>query len=84
MGTNFVTPQQTNFSTLKSTYKTSPEKVIIAENVKKYHQIEGAFPLLDDTMLYLDIGDFGEGPQVEAIIYGMYVYPDDKDPEVRK
>ena len=36
-GTNFVTQQQTNGIKLEITDKISPEKVIIAENLKKYH-----------------------------------------------
>ena len=37
-GTNFVTQQQTDSSTLKITDKTPLEEVIIEENVKNYHQ----------------------------------------------
>ena len=47
-GTTFVTQQKNDSSTLKITDKTPLEKVIIAEKVKKYHQIEGSCPLLDD------------------------------------
>ena len=51
--------------------------------MKKYHQTELACPLIDDPQLYLFIGAFGEVPQVEAILYGTNVCPDDTDPEVK-
>ena len=56
----------------------------MAENVKKYHQIKGACLLFDETRLYLDIRDFGEGPQVEAIMDGTYICPENTGPEVKK
>ena len=59
------------------------EKVIISENLKKYHQTKGAFPLLDDPLLYLDIGDFGDSPEVKAILYSTYVCPDNTNPAVK-
>ena len=40
---------------------------------EKYHETERVCPLLDDSQLYLDIGVFGEGTQVEAILDGKYV-----------
>ena len=61
-GTTFVTQLQSNGSTLWITVKIPLEKVIIAKNLKKYHQTEGDRPLLDDPQLYLDIEYFGEGP----------------------
>ena len=51
--------------------------------MKKYHHTKGAFPLFDDPRLYLNISDFGEGPQVEAILDGTYVCTDNKDPSVK-
>ena len=81
-GTNFVTQQYTNGITLKTTDKTPLEKFIIAENLKKYHQTKGTFPLLDDPRLYSDIGSLSEGPEVEALIYGLYVCPNDTEQEV--
>ena len=51
--------------------------------MKKYHQTKGAFLLLDDPWLYLDIGDFVEVPHVEAIIDGTYVCQDNTDTEVK-
>ena len=42
LGTTFVTKQQTYSSTLKITDKIPLEKVIISENLKTYHQTEGA------------------------------------------
>ena len=45
--------------------------------MKKYHQTEGAFPLLNDPRFYSDIGSLGEGPQVEAVLGDTYVCPDD-------
>ena len=47
----------------------------MAENVKNYHQTKVAYSVLDDPQLYLDIGDFDEGPQVEVILDGTYVCP---------
>ena len=63
-GTTLVTQQQTHSSTLEITDKIPLEKVIIEENLEKYHHNEGAFPLLDDPWLYIDIGYFVEVPQV--------------------
>ena len=63
--------------------KIPQEKVIIAENLKKYHQTEGACPLLDDPCMYLDIRVFNEGPQVEDILYVTYVFPDNTNLEVK-
>ena len=59
--TTFVT-QQTNSITREIIENISLEKVIIAENLKEYHHTEGAWPLLDDPWMYLDIGDFDKGP----------------------
>ena len=50
--------------------------------MKKYHQTKVACPLLHDIRLYLDIGDFGEGPHVEYIIDGKYVCPENTYPKV--
>ena len=52
--------------------------------MKKYHQTKRAYQLLDEPWLYLDIGDFGEGPQVEYIVDGTYVCTDNTDPAVKK
>ena len=82
-GTTFFTQEEPDGITLEITYKPPLEKVIISENVKKYHQIEGSCMLLDDHQLYLVIGDFDEVPQVEAILDGTYVWPDDTYPEVK-
>ena len=78
-GTTLVTQQQTNGSTLEIIDKIPLEKVIIEENLKKYHQTKGAGPLLNDPLLYIYIGAFGEGLQVEAIMYSTYVLPDNTD-----
>ena len=51
--------------------------------MKRCHQTKRACPLLDDPRLYPDIGSFGKVPQVETICDGMYVCPDDIDPEVK-
>ena len=56
----------------------------MAENVKKYHHNEESCPLLDDPRLYSYIGDFIEGPQIEAILDDKYVCPEDKYPLVKK
>ena len=82
-GNTLVTQQQTNGITLTITDKTPLEKVIIVENMKEYHHNEGAFSLLDDPRLYLDIRAFDEGSQVEAILNGTYVYPDNTNPPVK-
>ena len=37
-GTTLITQQQTNITTLEITEKIPTEKVIIEENLKKYHQ----------------------------------------------
>ena len=58
-GTTLVHQQQTKGRILEITNKMQLEKVIIKENLKKYHQTEGACPLLNDTRLYIDIGTFG-------------------------
>ena len=73
--TNFVIQQQTDVDTLEITEKILQEKVIISENLKKYHKIKGDCPLIYDPCLYLDIRAFGEGPQVEDILDGKYVCP---------
>ena len=49
--TTFVTQQKTESSTLEITIKTPLEKVIIAENVKNYHQTKLSCPLLDNPPL---------------------------------
>ena len=40
--------------------------------------------MLDDPLFYSGIGDFVEGPQVEAIIDGKYIYIYDTDPALEK
>ena len=50
-GTTLVTQQQTDGRALEITDKIPLEKIIIEENLEKYHQTEGAFPLLDDPRL---------------------------------
>ena len=80
---NQVTKQQNGSSTLKITENIPPERVIIAENLKKYHQTEGACPLLNDPRLYLDIGAFGEGQQVEYILDNTYVCPENTNSSVK-
>ena len=45
--TTFATQQTTDGITLEITDKTPLEEVIIEDNVKKYHQTKGAFPLID-------------------------------------
>ena len=82
-GTTFVTKKQTDGRILDITDKTPLEKLIISANVKKYHQTSVAFLLLDDPQLYSDISAFDEVPQVEAIIDGTYVCPDDTYPSVK-
>ena len=59
--------------TLELTDKIPLEKVIIEENLKRYHQTEGACPLLHDTRFYRDIGAFEKSPHVEDILDGAYV-----------
>ena len=51
--------------------------------MKKYHQTKGACPLIDDHCLYIYIGAFGEGPQVESILDGKYVFPDNTNQSVK-
>ena len=82
-GDTFVIKQQTNGIVLENKDKIPLEKVIIAENLKKYHQTVGDFLWLDDSRLYSYIRDFGEFPQVEAILDSTYVCPDNTDPEVK-
>ena len=82
-GNILVTQQQTDGSTLETTYKIPLEKIIIEENLKKYHHTKVYLPLLDDLWLYQYIGDFGEVPNVEAILDGTYVCPDNTDQEVK-
>ena len=74
-GTTLVTLQKIDDSTLEITDKIPPVNIIIAEQIKVFHQTKAALPLLDDPWLYLDIGYLGEGSLVEAIIYGKYVCP---------
>ena len=75
-GTTLVTQQQTDGRTTEITDKIQLEKVIVEEKLKKYHQTKGACPLLDESWIFRNIGAFGEGPQVEAILDGTYVCPD--------
>ena len=82
-GTIFVTLQQTDGITLEIVDKTPLEKFIIEESVKTYHRTKVACPLLYEPQLYLDIWAIDEGPQVEAIIDGTYVCPDDPYPAVK-
>ena len=51
--------------------------------MKKYNQIKGDLQFLDDPQFYLDIRDFGEGPQVETISDGTYACPDNTDPSLK-
>ena len=74
-GTNFFTQQKNDGSTLEITDKIILEKVIITENLNKYHHNKGAFPFIDDSQLYLDLGAFGEGPQVKAVLDDTYFFP---------
>ena len=50
-GTTLVTQQQNDGRTLEITDKITLEKIIIEENLKKYHHTKGACPLLDDPSL---------------------------------
>ena len=47
-GNTLVNQQQNNISTLEITDKILLEKVILAENLKKYHHTKGDCPLLDN------------------------------------
>ena len=51
------------------------ERMIIAENQKKYHQTEARCPLLRGQLLE-DIGILGNGPAVEDILNGTYECPE--------
>ena len=68
---------------MEITEKIPLEKAKVEENPKKYHQTKGACLLLDDPRLYRDIGDFGEGKQVEAIMDGTYVCLDNTHQSVK-
>ena len=81
-GTIFFAQQQTDVSKLDITYRTPPEKVIIAENVKKYHRNERVCPLLDYAQVHLDIGAFEKAHREKYMIDVKYVCRDDTDPEV--
>ena len=82
-GTNLVTQQKIEDSTQEITDKIPLQKVIIVENLKKYHYTKGVCQWLDEPWLYLDIRYFGEGPRIESIIDGTYVCPDNTDPAVK-
>ena len=61
-------------TTKEITKKAEMEKLIIAENEKKYHQTENSCPLLQGQLLE-DIGLLGDGPAVEDILNGTYIPP---------
>ena len=82
-GTTLVTKQQTDGSILEIIDKPPLKKVIIEENLKNYHQAEGALPLFDDPSLYRYIGAFVEGKKVEDILEGTYVFPDNTKQAVK-
>ena len=56
------------------TKKAEMERLIIAENEKKYHQTERSCPLLQGQLLQ-DIGLLGDGPAVPDILNGTYTPP---------
>ena len=76
--------QETDGSTLEITDKIPLERVIIEENLKKYHQTKGACPWLGDPRLYIYIGAFGEVPRIESIPDGTYVCPYNTNQSVKK
>ena len=65
-------------STVEITEKHAMENAIMHENEKKYHQCEGACPLLEGRLLQ-DIGLLGDGPAAASILDGTYVPPPDTD-----
>ena len=68
--------------TIDVTDKSQMERLIIAENEKKYHQTETRCPLLHGQLL-ADIGLLGEGPEVENILNGTYICPHDTPKAVK-
>ena len=40
------------------------------ENTRKFHQNECSCPLIDDPMLYLDIGQYDDGLSVLVVLDG--------------
>ena len=52
------------------------------ENTNKFHQTENSFPLLDDTRLYLDLGQYRYGPSVPEVLDGTYQFPKGTTPAV--
>ena len=50
------------------------EKVIANVNESKYHQTEGGSQLLSQEFIK-DIGNYGEGPEVDNILQGTYIPP---------
>ena len=65
------------------TKKSEIEKLIIAENERKYHQTEKTCPLLQGQLLE-DIGLLGDGPKVDAILNGTYIPPPETSHAVKK
>ena len=69
--TTFVTKQMADGTVMEYTDKATLEKEIIAENLKKYHQMEDSCPLFEQP-LHCEIGPLGNGAAKDRILDGTY------------
>ena len=65
--TTQVTISSPEGRTIELTQREEVEKVVMAENERKFHQTEGGSQLLSDRFVR-DIGKFGDGPAVEEVL----------------
>jgi exonuclease III len=74
LGTTFVEVKDSNGNIEQITDQHQMEVAIINENRKKYHQTENSCPFHSEP-LKSHFGNYGEGPQSEAVAKGSYDPP---------
>ena len=58
------------------------ERTIMKENNNKFYQTEGSCPLTNNPRLYLDLGQYGDGPSVPEVLCVSYQCPSGTTPTV--
>eukprot|EP00979_Chaetoceros_neogracilis_P017703 scaffold10267_cov270-Chaetoceros_neogracile.AAC.1 len=73
-GTTQVTVKKRDGTTAELTARETVEPALREEHIRKMHQTEGGSQLLE-SQFQMDIGKFGEGPEVSNILNGSYNFP---------
>ena len=65
------------------TNKVDIEKLCATENERKYHQTETGNSELLSQELIQDLGHHGEGPQIQSVLQGTYIPPENTTQETK-